>query len=120
MSNRMRSLGTKNETAIKEWLRNNGWPYADRKVLAGAADEGDLRLSERIPFVIEAKTAKSTTDRASLGTFVKELEAEVKNAEAECGAVIFKRKGTTDIGNYYAIMPVYMLNELLKKAYPQS
>jgi hypothetical protein len=114
---RMKSMGTSHETSIKNWLREHGWPYADRKTLAGAADEGDLRLSERIPFVIEAKTAKSTTDRASLGTFVKELEAEVVNANAEGGAVIFKKKGTTDVGQYYAIMPVHMLNELLLKAY---
>lgn len=114
---KMKSLGTQNETAIKEWLRANGWPYADRKVLAGANDEGDIRLSERIPFVIEAKTAKSTTDRASLGTFVRELEVEVANADAECGAVIFKKKGTTNVGDYYAIMPVHMLNELLKRAF---
>lgn len=116
----MRNLGTRYETSIKDWLRDNGWPYADRKVLEGSEDKGDIRLSERVPFVIEAKTAKSTTDRASLGTFVKELEVEVKNANAECGAVVFKRKGTTDIGNHYAIMPVHMLNDLLKRAYPQS
>lgn len=113
-------MGTSHETAIKDWLRKNGWPYAERKVLSGSADEGDLRLSERVPFVIEAKTAKSTTDRASLGTFVNELEAEVKNAGVELGAVVFKRRGTTDVGKYYAIMPMHMLNELLKKAYPQS
>lgn len=120
MSNRMKSLGTSHETSIKNWLREHGWPYADRKTQAGSNDLGDLRLSERVPFVIEAKTAKSTTDRASLGTFVSELEAEVKNADAEGGAVIFKKRGTTDVGDYYAIMPVHMLNALLKKAYPQT
>lgn len=117
MSNRMKSMGTSHETAIKDWLRRNGWPYAERKTLAGAADEGDLRLSERVPFVIEAKTAKSTTDKATLGTFVKELEAEVVNSDAESGAIILKKRGTTDVGQYYAIMPVHMLNTLLIKAY---
>lgn len=116
---KMKAMGTSHETSIKSWLRSNGWPYADRKVLSGANDEGDLRLSERIPFVIEAKTAKSTTDRASLGTFVKELKVEVENASADGGAVVFKKKGTTDVGEYYAIMPVYMLNALLKKAYSE-
>jgi hypothetical protein len=116
----MKSLGTSHEVAVRDWLREHGWPYADRKVQAGALDEGDLRLSERVPFVVEAKTAKSTTDRASLGTFVKELEAEVKNAGSESGSVIFKKKGTTDVGQYYAIMPVWMLNVLLQKAYGNS
>lgn len=113
-------MGTEHETKIKLWLREHGWPYADRKTQAGANDEGDLRLSERIPFVVEAKTARSTTDRASLGTFVKELEAEVINSKSEAGAVIFKKKGTTDVGEYYAIMPVKYLNTLLEKAYGES
>lgn len=117
MANRMKSMGTAHETAIKDWLRLNGWPYAERKTLAGAADEGDLRLSERVPFVIEAKTAKSTTDKAALGTFVKELKAEVSNSGAESGAVVLKKRGTTDVGEYYAILPVHMLNTLLLKAY---
>lgn len=117
MANRMKSMGTSHETAIKEWLRKNGWPYAERKTLAGAADEGDIRLSERVPFVIEAKTAKSTTDRAAIGSFVKELEAEVVNSGSESGAVILKKRGTTDVGQYYAIMPVHMLNVILSKAY---
>ena len=117
MANRMKSLGTSHESAIRTWLREHGWPYADRRAQNGAADLGDIRLSERIPFVVEAKTAKSTTDRASLGTFVKELEAEINNAQAESGAVVFKKKGTTDVGEYYAILPVKYLNALLIRAY---
>lgn len=117
MSNRMKSLGTSHETAIKKWLRENGWPYASRRTLAGSGDEGDLRLSERVPFTIEAKTAKSTTDKASLGAFMKELVAEVENSESEAGAVVLKKRGTTDVGEYYALMPVWMLNVLLQKAY---
>lgn len=117
MANHMKSLGTSHETAIKKWLRDNGWPYADRRTLAGASDEGDLRLSERVPFTIEAKTAKATTDKASLGAFMKELVAEVENSESEAGAVILKKRGTTDVGEYYAILPVWMLNIILLKAY---
>lgn len=113
-------MGTSHETAIKNWLRENGWPFADRKTQNGANDLGDLRLSERIPFVVEAKTAKSTTDRATLGTFVKELVAEVGNAGADSGAVIFKKQGTTDVGQYYAILPVEYLNHLLKLSYGET
>ena len=117
MANRMKAMGTSHESSIRTWLREHGWPYADRRAQNGSADLGDLRLSERIPFVVEAKTAKSTTDRASLGTFVKELTTEVDNAGAESGAVVFKKKGTTDVGEFYAILPVKYLNILLKRAY---
>lgn len=120
MANRMKSLGTQHESAIRDWLRSHGWPFADRRAQSGAHDLGDIRLSERIPFVVEAKAAKSTTDRASLGSFVKELVAEVNNDRAEAGAVIFKKQGTTDVGEYYAIMPVKYLNVLLEKAYGEQ
>lgn len=120
MVNKPKQMGTEHETKIKQWLREHGWPYADRRPQNGAADVGDLHLSERIPFVVEAKTAKRTTDRATLGTFVKELEVEVANAKAEAGAVIFKKVGTTDVGEYYAIMPVKYLNTLLEKCYGES
>jgi len=118
MANRMKSMGTSHESAIVNWLKEHGWPWASRKTLAGAADEGDIRLSERIPFVIEAKTSKSTTDRAAIGTWLKELEAEVDNSGSESGAVIHKRRGTTDVGEYIVMMPVKYLNVLLNKAYP--
>lgn len=110
-------MGTAHESHIRTWLREHGWPYADRRPKNGAQDLGDLRLSERIPFVIEAKNAKRTTERATLGTFMKELQTEVENDKAEAGAVVFKKQGTTDVGEYYAILPVKYLNVLLQKAY---
>ena len=44
------------------------------------------------------------------------LEVEIKNAKADTGAVIHKRRGTGNVGNWYATMPVETLIELLKKA----
>lgn len=120
MSNPTKKLGTKHETDIKTWLRENGWPYADRLTQEGSADRGDLRLSEIIPFIIEAKTAFGKTDRAAIGTWVKELEAEVRNYGASGGAVCHKKKGTTDVGEFYAILPMKYLNALLTMAFGQQ
>lgn len=118
MANRPKALGTELETALKGYLRENGWPYADRIVLHGGKDVGDVRLSERIPFVLEGKSAKSTTDRAAIGTWLRELQTEVSNANAISGAVVHKKRGTTDVGEYVAIMPVKYLNVLLRLAFP--
>lgn len=120
MSNSAKSLGTQLETAIKTWLREHGWPFAHRRTQQGSADEGDVCLSERIPFTIEAKSARKTTDRAAIGTWIRELESEVSNVGDEAGAVIHKRRGTTDVGEYIAIMPVRFLNVLLTRAYGQG
>jgi N-dimethylarginine dimethylaminohydrolase len=108
------------ETAIKKWLREHGWPFAHRRTQQGSADEGDLCLSERIPFTIEAKNSRKTTDRAAIGTWLKELETEVTNVGDEAGAVIHKRRGTTDVGESIVIMPLKYLNVLLTRAYGSS
>lgn len=117
MANRLRALGTQHETGIVTWLRAHGWPWAKRKTQAGSADEGDIWLSERIAFVIEAKSAKRTTDRMAVGTFLNELEAEINNAGARSGAVVFKQRGTTDVGKYVVFMRMEHLNVLLRDAY---
>ena len=120
MANPNGNLGTKLETEIKTWLRAHGWRWADRIPRRGSADEGDVRLSERVPFIIEAKSAKRTTDRAAIGTWLRELESEVSHSKSEAGAVVHKKRGTIDVGEYVAIMPVKYLNHLLKKAYGED
>ena len=120
MSNPTKNLGTKHESDIVNWFKAHGWRWAHRRTLKGSSDEGDVCLSERIPFTIEAKTAKKTTDRAALGSFVSELKAEVEAVGDEAGAVVFKKRGTTDVGEYYAIMPVSYLNTLLTRAYGED
>jgi len=120
MANRPKQLGTLLETAIVGWLIQNGWPFAHRRTQKGSPDEGDVCLSERIPFTIEAKNSRKTTERAAIGTWLKELESEVTNVGDDAGAVVHKRRGTTNVGDYVAIMPVKYLNHLLKLAYERE
>lgn len=117
MTNAPKRLGTQHETHIVNWLKRHGWPWSHRRTQKGSADEGDICLSERIPFTIEAKNSKRTTERAAIGVWIRELEDEVKAVGDEAGAVIHKRRGTTDVGEYVVIMPVKYLNVLLMKAY---
>ena len=117
MANPTKQLGTKQESEIVRWLKDHGWPWAHRRTMKGSADEGDVCLSERIPFTIESKNSRRSTDRAAIGTWIRELEAEVKAVGDEAGAVIHKRRGTTDVGEYVVIMPVKYLNHLLTATY---
>jgi len=117
--NAPKQLGTKLETEIVAWLKVNGWPYAHRRTLKGTSDEGDVALSERVPFTVEAKNSRRSTDRAALGTWVRELETEVSNSGDDAGAVVHKRRGTTDVGEYLCILPLKYLNYLLVRAFPE-
>jgi hypothetical protein len=51
-----------------------------------------------------------------LSQWLKELEVEIANDKADSGVVIHKKKGTTNVGEWYATMPVKVWHELIQSA----
>jgi hypothetical protein len=51
-----------------------------------------------------------------LSTWVKELEVEIKNDNAWTGTVLHKRKGKSDVGEWYCTMPANIWLALIRKA----
>lgn len=102
--------GTAAETAVVRYLRDNGFIHAERRALHGTLDKGDITGCG--PIVFEVKDHKTIT----LSAWLKELHDEIVNANANTGAVIAKRRGTTNPGDWYAVMPVSGLVKLLKEA----
>lgn len=102
--------GTSAETAVVNWLKSEGWIYAERRALHGNLDKGDINMGA--PVVIEVKNCKTIT----LSEWLKELKTEMDNADVRVGAVIAKKRGTTDVNDWYAIMPASVLALLLKEA----
>lgn len=64
------------------------------------------------PVVIEVKDHKTIT----LSEWLKELKVEMANANVTMGAVIAKKRGTTSVGDWYAVMPASIFAVLLKEA----
>jgi hypothetical protein len=102
--------GTSAETAVVNWLKTEGWLYAERRALQGNLDKGDINMGA--PIVIEVKNCKTIT----LSEWLKELKVEMENAGVSVGSVIAKKRGTTDVAEWYAIMPASVLAVLLKEA----
>lgn len=120
MGNWQKQLGTATESAVVSWFRarkHQAWAFAQRLALKGANDEGDVSLGDGIPVVIEVKGLKGATQRANMGGFIKEMEAEIVNRNAETGVVIIKRRGTTDVGEYYALTTVKHWEALVAHKY---
>lgn len=110
MSTASKRKGSSFERSIVDYLKKEGWKHAERRLAGDTKDRGDIA---GVPgFVWEAKNEK----RIDLAGYVKELEIEVANDKADCGAVVVKRRGTTNVGDCYAVMPVHMLVTLLKQA----
>lgn len=103
--------GTAAETSVVNYLKDNGFPHASRiGAINGYNDKGDIDGCG--PIVIEVKNHKAL----DLAGWLKELEVEIKNAGVQTGVVIAKRRGTTDVGEWYAVMSVDILLALLKEA----
>jgi hypothetical protein len=107
---KQRAKGTAAETAVVRYLREHGFPHAERRALHGTADQGDITGCG--PIVFEVKNHKTL----DLAGWLKELDVEMTNANVETGVVVAKKRGTTDPGEWYALMPLHRLVDLLKEA----
>jgi len=101
--------GTKAENNVVAYLKEF-FPYVERRALAGINDKGDVAGIPGV--VIEVKDHAKIT----LSEWLKELEQEIANADASTGAVVAKKRGTLDVGDWYAVMPVSEWVALLKEA----
>lgn len=102
--------GTAAETAVVNYLKSKGRKHIERRSLNGSLDRGDISGMHGV--VMEVKNHA----RMELSQWLSELEVEMGNDNAETGVVIHKKKGTTDVGQWYATMPVDVWHDLVKKA----
>ena len=106
-----RAKGYHAEKAVVDWLRSHGFKYAERRRAGGAKDTGDI-VGVIPGLVIEVKNHA----RMTLAEWMDQLKAEIVNLDAWTGAVIHKRKGVTDVGEWYVSMPAWVWLELVKEA----
>lgn len=110
MSNPQKAKGTAFETAFVRWLRDNGWPRAERRALHGTADLGDIINGP------EAWTLELKAQQALRPSFVDEAEREAANAGTPLFAAVMKRRGKSDPGEALIVMPARIWLEWLKHA----
>jgi len=99
--NRPKIKGTKAESAVEKYLKDHGWPYAERRSLKGALDKGDMT---GVPgLCVEVKYAGKGL---KLGQWLTETGIERINAGADHGILVIKPPGLGDkrTGQWYAAM----------------
>lgn len=107
--NYSKAKGRDAENAVVKFLLEHGFHRAERRRLTGANDRGDIAGVDDL--TIEVKAEK----RIDLAGYMKELAAEVENTGDEFGVAFVKRRGTTDVGEWYAVMPVSWFVRLWKR-----
>lgn len=108
MVNRSKAKGTDWENACVAVLRENGAPYAERRVIAGKLDRGDIAGVPRV--VIECKNEA----RIDLPGYLAEAERE-KYAD-DFALVWIKKRGKTGAEHGYIVMTPMSALALLRKA----
>jgi hypothetical protein len=99
--------GSAAELAVAKWLRKLGWIHAERSRAGWTDDRGDI---DGMPGVcIEVKAEK----KIDIPGYLRELEVEIENAKAWTGTVIIKRRGSTNVDDWYAVMPAKIWGELM-------
>ncbi len=107
MSNPSKAKGTAYEVAVCAFLRDHGFPYAERRALAGSDDKGDVG---GIPGVmLELKATKTL----ALSQWMNEVRTEKANAHAQVGACVVKRRSHS-IAKSYVILELQDFVELIK------
>lgn len=84
---RARRIGTAAESAVVAYLQSNGFPYAERRALAGAHDRGDIAGLPGIAVEVKAVA------RPAYQEWLREAGREAANAGVPLGVVVHKPAG---------------------------
>jgi hypothetical protein len=106
-----KAAGTRAETAVADYLRDRGFPYAERRARTGAKDQGDI--SGLLGGVVEVKDCA----RLDLAGWIAEAEAEQDNAGAWWACVWHKRRGRGSPAGWYVTLTGATFATLLRAAY---
>lgn len=112
-----KAAGARFERNVADYLAEHVDDRIDRRVKTGAADKGDIagirHMGGRV--VLEAKDYGG---RYLVGPWLTEADVERGNDDALVGAVVAKRRGTTDPGDQVVFMTLRDLAALLTGVRP--
>ena len=105
MTTKSKQIGTRTETMVVKYLRANGFPHAERRVLAGTYDLGDILVERRIIAQVKGGVAAEQASDAKLRQWCKDTEQQRINAGAEHAFLVVKRAGhgATKIGGWWVV-----------------
>jgi hypothetical protein len=109
MANPSKRKGTSFEVAVVDFLKSNGFPYAERRAQRGVNDAGDV--AGVVGWTLEVKNCRTL----ELGPWMNEAHTEAANDGTSRFAVIHKRRqhGTAEA---FVSMPLRLFAELLADA----
>jgi hypothetical protein len=108
VANRSKVKGTAAESAVARYLSHAGWA-AERRALSGTQDRGDITGVLGVTIEVKSRNGFFPSE------WVDELMKEMMNDGTEVGFVVAKRRGTTDPGEWFCILPLSIMVGLLQE-----
>ena len=102
-----KTKGTAAETAVVNYLIDNGFPHAERRALNGNQDRGDVAGVPGV--VVEVKNAV----RVELAQWLDEAMREGRQANASVSVVWFKRRAKGSPGEWFVLMTGEQFTKLI-------
>ena len=105
-----KSKGRETENLFVEYLIDEGVTNAERRRLNGCFDQGDVTGWPGVCVEIKSGAA------LSISQWLKELDQEMINSCASTGFVAVRPKGKPDPADWFTVIPVPILMELMRDA----
>lgn len=102
--------GSAAERDLVTFLRNAGFPHAERRLAGSAQDRGDIAGVPGVVWEVKNHAA------LNLAGWVDEATLEQASDGADYGIVVHKRRGKGNAGDWYATLPVAQVARLLRQA----
>jgi Holliday junction resolvase len=125
MGNKNKAKGTSFETAIREYLNNNGFAKAHRTALEGGQDKGDIHGVEQtihslggVTIVRKACIQCKNQKTFKLSEWLNDTVEQATRLDDALPILVVKRPGKGDkaLGDSYAVMRLSDIIAILKDA----
>lgn len=119
-----RRKGAKSERDLARFLREQGWPDAERKADNGwkthdreSADHGDIRGTPRLVWQLKYVTGMSDREIADA---MHDAETQATAAGADYGIMVQRRTGKADPAEWWAWLPATDIHALMSRGTNES
>lgn len=93
--------GTKAESDVVAWAKKYGYYRAERLVLHGSADVGDVRLAEGVMVQVkDGYTDRKEPTDYQVGQWLAEVDKQRKAGDWDIALLVHKRFGKSDPDNW--------------------
>lgn len=113
MSARPKDIGTRAESAVVRYLRDNGWPNCERRALHGNVDLGDVTGTPGLVWEVKGGEAAKTASDNQMAAWFVESQLEAVNAGARYGFLIAARR-RKNVRDWWAAVDVCDLANLVR------